>query len=173
LFGWNDVTNGLKLAAYVALEAVSIPVYATYYVSYEVLHGVNQWGRDHGPIGEGVAATFDATIGLGLLGGEAIGLGGDIGLDWVKNKVLHNGESCRDEGIVGPILGKVSERGGLIRSKPTFRELTQAERWIGNGDRGFPERCFPTQSHWAGSGGWPWAADSVIGDADDRRGEGG
>jgi len=38
LFGWNDVTNGLKTAAYVVLEGVSIPLYATYYVSNEVLH---------------------------------------------------------------------------------------------------------------------------------------
>lgn len=74
---------------------------------------MNQWGRDHGPAGAGIAATFDATLGLGLLGGEAIGLGGDVGLDWVKNKVLNNGESCRDEGAVGPVFGNGLKKRGI------------------------------------------------------------
>jgi len=47
-----------------------------------------------------------------LLSSSLLGLGGDAGIDWLKNKTTGNGKSIYDEHIVGGILPRWFLNGG-------------------------------------------------------------
>jgi hypothetical protein len=88
-------------AAYIPLEAASSAMYGMYYGAYQALR---YWNKLPAPLRIALTPiTFPAEASLVTM--EGIGLGGDIGIDLVKNAVLHNGESWKDEGFVGPLFG--------------------------------------------------------------------
>jgi hypothetical protein len=76
----GEVING-------ALQVAAVPVYFEYYAAYTARHALNE-----------IPGEEYSLINLGLLGVEAIGLGGDVSIDWLK------GESIDDEGQNGCIL---------------------------------------------------------------------
>jgi hypothetical protein len=87
-------------AAYIPLEAASFATYGKYYVAYRTL---KYWNNLPAPLRVPLtAAAFP--IKAGLVGMEAEGLAGDVTIDLIKNAVLHNGESWKDEGY-GPFFG--------------------------------------------------------------------
>jgi RHS repeat-associated protein len=85
-----------------ALNIVAVPVYAQYYFAYEAAKAVNDFGCSFGSVGCATTHALIAVTPIPEL--EVFGLGGDITLDWVKNKVTGNGESIYDEDIYGSIL---------------------------------------------------------------------
>jgi RHS repeat-associated protein len=96
---WHDV-----------LDVVAVPVYATYYGSYEAAKAINDVGCSLGGVGCAVSHILVATTSLPML--EASGLAGDAALDWLKNKTTGNGESVFDEDICGGILPRFIDNGG-------------------------------------------------------------
>ncbi len=88
-------------AAYIPLELASLATYGLYYASYQALRELNKL-----PAPLRIALTpITLPVETVLVSMEGIGLGGDIGIDLIKNAVLHNGESWKDEGFVGPLFG--------------------------------------------------------------------
>ena len=85
-----------------ALNIVAVPVYGVYYGAYETGRGINAVGCSLGSIACGL--THGAVALTPIPAAEAAGLGGDAGLDWLKNKTTDNGESIYDEDINGSVL---------------------------------------------------------------------
>jgi hypothetical protein len=83
-----------------AIELGAEADYAGYWLSYETARGINQIGGKFGLPG----SIFSHIVALPLAIPEAVFLGGDIGIDVLKNKAFGHEEAPNDEGIVGPIL---------------------------------------------------------------------
>jgi len=80
------------------LDIAAVPPYAIYYGSYELAHGINSEGEQFGLPGE-VISHLES---LPLAQLQALGLSGDVLLDWIKGHTV-NSESICDEGKVGYI----------------------------------------------------------------------
>jgi len=87
-----------KEALHIALDLAAVPPYAAYYASYNVMHAVNQFGDRFGPVGTVASRVIDSP----LLIPQAIGLVGDVAIDWVKGHTVNNESTC-DEGKKGYI----------------------------------------------------------------------
>ena len=96
-------------AAVAAVQVTAALVYLPYYASYETMRAVNGFGDSLGPAGTVGSRILTAPLILP----EAAGLGGDVGIDWAKNKFLQNGESTCDEGVTAPILGHYAKSHGI------------------------------------------------------------
>ena len=72
------------------------------------MKAINGFGERFGPVGTVLSRILTAP----LLLPEALGLAGDVGLDWVKNKLLGPESTC-DEGVVAPRLGHFAKGHGL------------------------------------------------------------
>ena len=80
------------------LDVAAVPPYAVYYGSYELARGINSEGEEFGLPGE-VIAHLES---LPLAQLQALGLSGDVLLDWIKGHTVNN-ESICDEGVKGYI----------------------------------------------------------------------
>jgi hypothetical protein len=92
------------------LDVVAVPPYAAYYAAYNTAKAINVAGCSLGKVG--CAASHILVAATPLPAVEALGLGGDIALDYAKNKVTGNGESIFDEGQPGGILPRFIAGGG-------------------------------------------------------------
>jgi len=88
----------LKSIAHVTLDLLAVPPYLAYYSSYTIAHTINSFGDRYGLVGRSVSHI----LAVPLVPAEAIGLGGDVLVDWVKGHTVNN-ESICDEGKVGYI----------------------------------------------------------------------
>lgn len=89
---------------YFQINTLAVPVYATYYFPNRSLHAVNSWGNRHGTAGKIISRSVGYPTRPYLWVAEAAGLGGDIALDWLKQKTVYPGEKLNDEGKVDGIL---------------------------------------------------------------------
>jgi RHS repeat-associated protein len=92
--GWGFLKSGL----HAGLNVASWAPYTEYYFSYQGLRGINALGEKAGAPGKVIAHV----VGSPLVATEAIGLGGDIGIDYVKGHTVSH-EPLNDEGIRGNI----------------------------------------------------------------------
>ncbi|HZU13383.1 MAG TPA: RHS repeat-associated core domain-containing protein [Chloroflexota bacterium] len=94
----DEVDQGIREGAHIALDLAAVPPYTAYYVSYEVSRRVNRWGAQHGP----AAVIASRTATAPLIVPEGLGLGEDVVIDWIKGHSVNNETPC-DEGKVGYI----------------------------------------------------------------------
>ena len=85
-----------------ALNVLAVPIYAEYYLPYEAGKAINNVGCSLGAAG--CVASHAAILGTPIPELEVVGLSGDVGLDWVKNKTTGNAESIYDEDLYGSVL---------------------------------------------------------------------
>jgi RHS repeat-associated protein len=76
------------------LDVAAIPPYVLYYGSYQAAHAINTVGSQLGAPGEVVSHVLAAPLAIG----EALGLAGDVGIDWIKGHTVAD-ESICDEGF--------------------------------------------------------------------------
>jgi RHS repeat-associated protein len=88
----------IKSVAHATLDVLAVPPYLVYYGSYNLAHAINSVGDRFGVVGRGVSHT----LAIPLVPVEALGLSGDVLIDWVKGHTVNN-ESICDEGKVGYI----------------------------------------------------------------------
>ncbi|HSX00495.1 MAG TPA: hypothetical protein VLH38_05660, partial [Patescibacteria group bacterium] len=103
------------------LNVAAVPIYAGYYSSNRALHAVNSLGNKHGTVGKIASRTIGAPLRPALWAMQAVGLGGDVALDWVKQKTVAPGEALADEGRRGGILPRQIAHGGPQVYLPGWR----------------------------------------------------
>jgi RHS repeat-associated protein len=91
-----DVSVGDMVHA--GLDVAAVPPYLLYYVSNQRAAGLNSVGSQLGAPGSAVSHV----LALPLVVPQALGLGTDAGIDWIKGQTVSN-ESICDEGKVGYI----------------------------------------------------------------------
>lgn len=89
----EDIGKG---ALHVGLDLAAVPPYALYYGSYYTAKGINWVGDQTGLSG------LSHVVALPLTVPQALGLGGDAAIDWLKGHLVNN-ESICDEGKPGYI----------------------------------------------------------------------
>jgi len=90
------IANAPGKALHMGLNTVGFVSYAFYYGSYKVLG----WTGTGSKTGNILLDIFTPRGELVFI--EAVGLGGDVGVDWIKGHTI-NHENIRDEGRSGPI----------------------------------------------------------------------
>ena len=93
----HDVARGSETALHVGLDLASVPPYAVYYGAYYEGKGINWVGGKLGPVGSFASNQIVLQF---YVAPEALGLGGDALLDWIKGHTVNN-ESICDEGQRG------------------------------------------------------------------------
>jgi RHS repeat-associated protein len=87
------VAGVAKTVVHIGLDLLAVPPYVMYDASYHVMKWINDFGDQHGVLGTVVSRV----ISVFFLPTEALGLGGDIAIDWVKGHTVANEPVC-DEG---------------------------------------------------------------------------
>lgn len=119
----------MSTGEHVALDIAAVPPYVAYYLSYEALGAEHRIARRLGPAGHLLDPVEAA-----LVAEEALGLGGDVLIDYAK------GESIRDEGPVSK----------TVRT----RYVNPLHAWLPASLRG-PRRYLPG-IHKSGKVDWRW-----------------
>jgi hypothetical protein len=93
--GAGHVANA---TAHAALDVAATVPYGVYYVNHGIASGINSVGDQFGTSGRIVSHI----VALPFAADEALGLGGDAAIDWVKGHTVNNEKIC-DEGLRGYI----------------------------------------------------------------------
>ena len=103
------IVSGMHEFAVGSLQVSALVAYLPYYGGYTGIKSGNAFGDRFGPVGTVVSRIVTAP----LLVPEAWGLSSDAYMDWVKNKMLSNGEPICDEGQRAPKLGHYLKSHGI------------------------------------------------------------
>jgi hypothetical protein len=95
----NTAVDAGKTVVHAGLDVVATLPYGVYYLNYQAAHGVNWVGDQFGAPGHYISR---AVSGVAFVPGEALGLGGDAAIDWLKGHTVNNETTC-DEGMRGYI----------------------------------------------------------------------
>lgn len=116
----HDVRGGVIHAAKTvvtdAVTVVSVAPYAVYYGAYQAANGINWVGSHLGTPG----SVISHIVALPLTIPEGIGLGQDIGIDWIKQR-LGDTKPLNDEGVCGGVLPGFILGGGPQTYLPGWR----------------------------------------------------
>jgi hypothetical protein len=94
----SDAGHVAQDGLHIVLDVAAVPPYLEYYLSYNALGALNDFGDQYGTAG----TVTSRVVGSPLVLSEGVGLGLDVAIDAVKGHTV-NHESICDEGVQGPI----------------------------------------------------------------------